>query len=102
MKFALTDGEGRRISDADGAAIAAACEARLSWTRAPATGGSSDTSAGSNPANTDRCFRYDAAGDQFVYNLGTKDFAPGTYELSAEVRARGALHTNRKVVVGVQ
>ena len=102
VKFTLADGAGRRISDADGAAIAAVCDARLAWATTAATGTAAGAPANSNPANTDRCFRYDAAGDQFVYNLGTKDFTVGAYRLTAQVIAGGAVHTAHSVVIAVQ
>ena len=42
------------------------------------------TSAGA--ANEGDIFRYDAAADQYVYNLDTKALAPGKYRLSVTVK----------------
>ena len=53
VKVALGNASGTRISDAEGAALAAACRVRFSAT-------------GAQP-KTEDCMKYDSAADQFVY-----------------------------------
>jgi hypothetical protein len=84
VRFALNGVNGSRISDADAADLVAACALRISLTRTAGSAPPVDEAVVSTTPNTGTCFRYDAATDQFVFNLGTRDLAkPATYTITA-------------------
>jgi hypothetical protein len=84
VRFALTDANGSRISDTAAGDLAAACALRISLTRTAGSAPAVDEAVVSATPNSGTCFRYDAATDQFVFNLGTRDLAkPATYVITA-------------------
>lgn len=103
VKFALLDARGGRLSDAAAQAIADTCSARL-FTGVVATGspGVVNEAISTSAASTGNCFRYDAAADQFIFNLNTKGMAAGTYVLEARISSGSSVVTTRSVTVGLR
>jgi hypothetical protein len=95
VKFQLVDATGRPLPDATASAVAANCGATIGLTLAGATSAPVDEAALSNAADSGTCFRYDAAADQFIFNLSTKTLTAGSlYALTIRFPQRAAVdHT---------
>jgi hypothetical protein len=88
IKFQLVDTAGALIPDAAAAALASACDVRLSVAKAGSTASPVDESVYTAPADSGSCFRYDSSARQFTYNLGTKGLSAGaTYVLTIHFTA---------------
>jgi hypothetical protein len=86
VKFALRNADGSLVSDEAGAAIAAACRARISLVHAGTGAPAIDETVVSSAPHAGTCFRYDAGANLFIFNLGTKGLAaPATYNLTATI-----------------
>jgi len=84
VKFTLTDANGVRLDDTTAQAVANNCAATITWARTTGTAGAVDETVNTDPASSGRCFRYDPAAHQFIYNLGTKDLQAKTnYTITA-------------------
>lgn len=81
VKIALGNGAGTRISDTEGAALAAACRVRFSATGAQTTAA--------------QCMKYDAAMDQFVYAWKLASNGTGTATIVVTVTYPGSTTTTQ-------
>ena len=77
MKFQLTDSSGNPVTDAIARIYVAKISDGILGTEMEAN----STSA----ATTGNLFRYDAADDQYIFNLGTKSLSPGTWQIRIEL-----------------
>ena len=73
VKFALTDADAARV----GGAVATLSVAKVSDDVA----GSYVEAVSTSNATTGSLFRYDAAGQQYIFNLATKGLTTGTWSL---------------------
>jgi len=85
VKFQLTDQSGNPIDSTDASAIATNCQATIDVNYIGSGAGPVDETINSTTANTGNCFRYDAASQTFIFNLGTKGLSTGTSTITATV-----------------
>ena len=94
----LTGGDGGNYAQT----LADNCHATLSWTQTAGTAGVVDEATNSNPETPGPCFRYDPAGHQFIYHLGTKGFASkSNYRISLSFSG-GPTTMVHEVIIGIR
>ena len=81
LKFQIVGSNGLPIPDARAAALAASCDATVTYTTVGGVTAPVDENSVTDTPDSGGCFRYDASADQFQYNFGTKNLAAGQWYL---------------------
>jgi hypothetical protein len=101
IKFQLVDASGRPLSDATATAIANTCGPTLSVAQVGTTSAPVDETTLTNPTDSGTCFRYDAAADQFIFNLSTKSLTAGKL-YAVTIRFPQLASVDHTVIIGVR
>jgi len=102
VKFQITDPSGNLLSDSAAQTIADQCTAKISYGFVSSTVGAANESTDNTTPTAGACFRYDAAADQFIYNLSTKSMAVGTWTIRATATLPDGSLITHEVNVGIR
>jgi hypothetical protein len=106
VKFQLlSPSTGQPVPATLAASVATGCGATLSISLGTASGAAVDGTTNTSTANTGICFRYDSTANQFIYNLGTKDWnmsAGNNYAITVNVVVSGVPAATGTVVLALK